>query len=125
MYRTDILQEFAVNGTALPDINFDIGESYAGRLPISDEPDSPEYFFWFVPTDNEEAKDEITIWLNVCGRLRILHCITEHDSCRVVLVAPLSWVSLRRMDQSRGNQAPSQQRRIHMLGPMSPICKSF
>jgi hypothetical protein len=33
--ETDWILEFAVNGTAgaIPDVNFDIGESYAGLLP--------------------------------------------------------------------------------------------
>jgi carboxypeptidase D len=58
--------EYVVNGTALPDVDFDIGESYAGLMPIhKDDPDFGELYFWFFPTDNEDGKDEITIWLNV------------------------------------------------------------
>ncbi|KAL8644485.1 MAG: hypothetical protein Q9210_007233, partial [Variospora velana] len=30
-----IWEQFVVNGTAIPDVDFDIGESYAGLLPIS------------------------------------------------------------------------------------------
>lgn len=59
--------EFAVNGTGLPEVNFDVGESYAGLLPISDKKDEKDnLFFWFFPTDNDEhkKKKEITIWLN-------------------------------------------------------------
>lgn len=48
-----------VNGSALPDVYFDIGESYAGLLPIDD---TKELYFWFVPTTNPAASDEITIW---------------------------------------------------------------
>ncbi|KAI4183365.1 MAG: hypothetical protein L6R41_005438 [Letrouitia leprolyta] len=40
--------EFVVDGTAIPDVDFDIGESYAGLLPISASPDETrELFFWF------------------------------------------------------------------------------
>jgi carboxypeptidase D len=55
-----------VNGTAgaIPDVNFDIGESYAGLLPISDQANSSELYFWFFPSENAAAGDEITIWLN-------------------------------------------------------------
>jgi len=58
--------EFVVNGTAgaIPDVNFDIGESYAGLLPISSEANSSELYFWFFPSANPQAGDEITIWLN-------------------------------------------------------------
>lgn len=57
--------EFAVDGTGLPDVNFDIGESYAGLLPISGKTnESRQLYFWFFPSTNPLAKDEITIWLN-------------------------------------------------------------
>jgi carboxypeptidase D len=61
------ITEFAVNGTAgaIPDVNFDIGESYAGLLPISDKAnETSELYFWFFPSENKDADDEITIWLN-------------------------------------------------------------
>lgn len=60
--------EFAVNGSGIPEVNFDIGESYAGRLPITTTNTTNstlnELFFWFFPSDNELASNEITIWLN-------------------------------------------------------------
>ncbi|ORY14940.1 carboxypeptidase cpdS precursor [Clohesyomyces aquaticus] len=58
--------KFAVNGSAgaIPDIDFDIGESYAGLLPISSAPNASELYFWFFPSENPDASDEITIWLN-------------------------------------------------------------
>lgn len=62
-YLTSVTKPFAVNGSALPDVHFDIGESYAGLLPI-DHASDRELFFWFVPTTNPAASDEIMIWLN-------------------------------------------------------------
>lgn len=56
--------KFAVDGSAIPDVSFDIGESYAGLLPISDKANASELYFWFVPSLNELAGDEILIWLN-------------------------------------------------------------
>jgi carboxypeptidase D len=56
--------KFAVDGTAIPEVDFDIGESYAGLLPISSAPNASELYFWFFPSSNEAASDEITIWLN-------------------------------------------------------------
>ena len=56
--------KFLVNGSALPLVDFDVGESYAGTLPISDHPDeSRKLYFWFFPSSNEAAQNEITIWL--------------------------------------------------------------
>lgn len=57
--------EFAVNGSAIPDVDFDIGESYAGLLPISSKAnETRELYFWYFPSTNPLAEDEITIWLN-------------------------------------------------------------
>lgn len=57
--------DFAVNGTAVPEVDFDLGESYAGLLPITSDPnDSQRLFFWYFPSKNPAAADEITIWLN-------------------------------------------------------------
>lgn len=40
---------FAVDGTKIPDVDFDIGESYAGLLPISDRAsETRKLYFWYV-----------------------------------------------------------------------------
>ncbi|KAI7367488.1 alpha/beta-hydrolase [Hortaea werneckii] len=58
-------EKYAVNGTAIPEVGFDIGESYAGTLSISgNASDENALYFWYFPTDNEAAGDEIVIWLN-------------------------------------------------------------
>lgn len=44
--QTNATKSFAVDGTALPFVDFDIGESYAGLLPISNETDVSELYFW-------------------------------------------------------------------------------
>ncbi|KAF2221900.1 carboxypeptidase D [Elsinoe ampelina] len=56
--------EFAVDGTAIPDVDFDIGEAYAGLLPISNAPNASQLYFFFQPSANVNASDEIMIWLN-------------------------------------------------------------
>ena len=48
---------------SLPDVNFDIGEMYAGLLPIASNDTSRELFFIFQPKIGEPV-DEVTIWLN-------------------------------------------------------------
>jgi hypothetical protein len=54
-----------VQGNAVPDVPFDIGESYAGLLPISGESDeTPELYFWFFPTVNPAGTEEVVIWLD-------------------------------------------------------------
>lgn len=70
LFRTHICQflqfkVFSVNGSALPEVDFDIGESYAGLLPISSQKnESRQLYFWYFPSSNPAADEEITIWLN-------------------------------------------------------------
>ncbi|KAJ9199465.1 hypothetical protein DTO021D3_5871 [Paecilomyces variotii] len=65
LYLNEKSYKFAVNGANIPDVDWDIGESYAGLLPISDDPkEERQLYFWFFPSDNPLAGDEITIWLN-------------------------------------------------------------
>ena len=83
-YLNPNTKKFVVDGTTIPDVPFDVGESYAGLLPISDSPsESRKLFFWYVsrvmfsivnnsrlifirffPSTNPDASDEITIWFN-------------------------------------------------------------
>ncbi|KAK7917804.1 serine-type carboxypeptidase [Apiospora marii] len=56
---------YAVNGTGLPDVDFDIGESYAGLLSITEDINAAEkLFFWFLPSTNNAAEKETVIFLN-------------------------------------------------------------
>ncbi|OAT03426.1 carboxypeptidase 4 [Blastomyces gilchristii SLH14081] len=56
---------FLLNGENIPDVPFDIGEAYAGLLPISSDPqESRKLYFWFMPSSDPLAVDEVTIWLN-------------------------------------------------------------
>ncbi|KAI0475720.1 carboxypeptidase [Xylariaceae sp. FL0804] len=64
-YLTNVTQKFAVNGTGIPLVDFDVGESYAGTLSVNNDTNSKnQLFFWFFPSSNPNATDEITIWLN-------------------------------------------------------------
>ncbi|KAI1097427.1 Alpha/Beta hydrolase protein [Jackrogersella minutella] len=56
---------YIVNGTGIPDVDFDVGESYAGLIPITSDPDEEDkLFFWYFVSSNDLATDEILIWLN-------------------------------------------------------------
>ena len=42
------IAEFVVNGRSIPDVSWDLGESYAGLLPISEDPlETRKLFFWY------------------------------------------------------------------------------
>ncbi|KAM7186926.1 Alpha/Beta hydrolase fold [Rhypophila sp. PSN 637] len=64
-FLTSKSQKFSVNGTGIPDVDFDVGESYAGSLPISQKPgEDSNLFFWFFPSTDPDPEQEILIWLN-------------------------------------------------------------
>lgn len=55
--------DFAVDGTKIPDVDYDVGESYAGLLPISSDPhETRKLFFWFFPIAQNDVPHEVTIW---------------------------------------------------------------
>ncbi|KAK3935653.1 carboxypeptidase [Diplogelasinospora grovesii] len=58
-------QKFAINGSGIPEVDFDVGESYAGLLPISGNDTSNQLYYWFFPSTNPvaSANKEILIWL--------------------------------------------------------------
>lgn len=47
-----------MNGTGIPEVDFDVGESYAGTLPNTPAGNS-SLFFWFFPSKNPKAHDEV------------------------------------------------------------------
>ncbi|KAK4506376.1 hypothetical protein PRZ48_000106 [Zasmidium cellare] len=56
-------KHFAVDGKSVPDIDFDLGESYAGSLPISSDPhETRKLFFWFFPSIAHEVPNEVMSW---------------------------------------------------------------
>lgn len=76
-----------VNGSSIPEVDYDVGESYAGLLPISNKTDERDHlYFWFFPTANEEfkRKKEITIWLNggvsACNGYKSLPPLMENSA---------------------------------------------
>ncbi|KAL5120845.1 hypothetical protein ACEQ8H_001326 [Pleosporales sp. CAS-2024a] len=64
-FATKKTEPFSVNGTGIPEVPFDVGESYAGLLPISDDPnETRKLFFWFFPSTQAQNQEEVVIWLN-------------------------------------------------------------
>ncbi|CUS14441.1 unnamed protein product [Tuber aestivum] len=63
-YYNSNTAKYWVNGNKIPDVNFDVGESYAGLMPISkDKNETRQLWFWFFPTTGT-VDDELVIWLN-------------------------------------------------------------
>ena len=75
-------QKFVVDGTAIPEVNFDIGESYAGLLPISKASnETRQLYFWFFPSKDPDAGEEIAIWVSCyadfCGSFVLRYNLTK------------------------------------------------
>jgi carboxypeptidase D len=103
--RLTLCTDFAVNGSALPDVDFNIGESYAGTLPISsNKNDTNRLWFWFFPSSNPLAEKEITIWLNggpgcssLVGLLQENGPFLWQSGTYAPVSNPYSWVNLTNM----------------------------
>jgi carboxypeptidase D len=96
---------FAVNGTGIPEVPFDIGESYAGLLPISDDPEETrKLFFWFFPSTQAQTPEEVVIWLNggpgcssLSGFLTENGPFTWESGTLAPVQNPYSWTNLTNM----------------------------
>ncbi|KAG2053761.1 alpha/beta-hydrolase [Suillus hirtellus] len=57
--------EFYVDGKSLPLVDFDVGPSWAGLLPISNSPnETRQLFFWFFPPGPQGSLDDLIFWTN-------------------------------------------------------------
>ncbi|QRV94665.1 Serine carboxypeptidase [Ceratobasidium sp. AG-Ba] len=57
--------DFLVDGTKIPDVDFDVGPSWAGLMPISNNAnETRKLFFWFWPTTNAQHTDDLVFWTN-------------------------------------------------------------
>ncbi|KAJ7039116.1 alpha/beta-hydrolase [Mycena alexandri] len=58
-------EQFFVDGTTIPDVNFDAGPSWSGLMPISGDPnETRKLFFWFWPTNNPANTKDLLFWTN-------------------------------------------------------------
>ncbi|KAG2086374.1 uncharacterized protein F5147DRAFT_791828 [Suillus discolor] len=56
--------EFYVDGTSLPLVDFDVGPSWSGLLPISNSPnETRQLYFWFFPPGPEGSLDDLIFCL--------------------------------------------------------------
>ncbi|QRV94654.1 Serine carboxypeptidase [Ceratobasidium sp. AG-Ba] len=57
--------DFLVDGAKIPDVDFDVGPSWSGLMPISSSPnETRKLFFWFWPTTNTQHTDDLVFWTN-------------------------------------------------------------
>ncbi|KZS90898.1 alpha/beta-hydrolase [Sistotremastrum niveocremeum HHB9708] len=57
--------QFYVDGTTIPEVDFDIGPSWAGLIPISNSShETRQLFFWFFPPGPQGSLDDLLFWTN-------------------------------------------------------------
>ena len=80
VFLSHVLLEFYVNGATIPLVNFDVGPSWSGLIPISSAANEtrkvsllgtftdgfalliPQLFFWFFPPGPEGSLDDLIFW---------------------------------------------------------------
>ncbi|KAF9558385.1 alpha/beta-hydrolase [Agrocybe pediades] len=64
-FSSPAAQKFFVDGKSIPDVDFDVGPSWSGLLPISgDKNETRELFFWFFPPGPQGSTDDLIFWTN-------------------------------------------------------------
>jgi hypothetical protein len=55
--------QFYVDGSTIPEVDYDIGPSWSGLLPISGKPnETRKLFFWFFPPGPGGSLDDLIFW---------------------------------------------------------------
>ncbi|KUJ21116.1 alpha/beta-hydrolase [Mollisia scopiformis] len=100
-FLNNATQPFQVN--ALPDIPFDVGEMYAGLMPIHNGDPSRSLYFVFQPKLGDPV-DELTIWLNGGPGCSSLEGFLQENGRFIwgwgqysPMINPYSWVNLTNM----------------------------
>ncbi|KAI0301889.1 Alpha/Beta hydrolase protein [Multifurca ochricompacta] len=62
-FRNPKASRFYVDGTTIPLVNFDVGPSWSGLIPISSAPhEKRKLFFWLFPPGPEGSLDDLIFW---------------------------------------------------------------
>ncbi|KAJ7165912.1 alpha/beta-hydrolase [Mycena filopes] len=64
-FKNPKASQFFVDGTSIPEVDFDVGPSWSGLMPISADPnETRKLFFWFFPPGPEGSLDDLIFWTN-------------------------------------------------------------
>jgi len=64
-FHNPLASQFYVDGTKIPEVNFDVGPSWSGLIPISSaKNETSKLFFWFFPPGPQGSLDDLIFWTN-------------------------------------------------------------
>ncbi|KAH9046623.1 Alpha/Beta hydrolase protein [Lactarius hengduanensis] len=99
------VDRFHVKGTSIPHVNFDVGDSWSGLLPISADPyETRKLFFWYFPPTAKGNENDLIFWTNggpgcssLAGFLQENGPISWQYGQAKPTPNPLSWTNLGHM----------------------------
>ncbi|KAN0139502.1 Alpha/Beta hydrolase fold [Lactarius tabidus] len=107
---------FHVNGASIPHVNFDVGDSWSGLLPISADPDETrKLFFWYFPPTVNGSENDLIFWTNGGPGCSSLEGFLQENG-------PISW----QYGQAKPTPNPLSWTNLgHMLWVEQPVGTGF
>lgn len=108
--------KFYVNGTKIPLVDFDAGDSWAGLLPISSHAnETRELFFWYFPPTKNGSENDLIFWTNGGPGCSSLEGFLQENG-------PISW----QWGQAKPTPNPYSWTNLgHMLWVEQPVGTGF
>ncbi|KAI0265296.1 alpha/beta-hydrolase [Gloeopeniophorella convolvens] len=108
--------QFHVNGKTIPEVDFDVGDSWSGLLPISSDPhETRKLFFWYFPPTAQGNDNDLIFWTNGGPGCSSLEGFLQENG-------PISW----QFGQAKPTQNPFSWTNLgHMLWIEQPVGTGF
>ncbi|KAF8257528.1 alpha/beta-hydrolase [Lactarius quietus] len=110
------VDQFHVNGSSIPHVNFDVGDSWSGLLPISADPhETRKLFFWYFPPTAKGNENDLIFWTNGGPGCSSLEGFLQENG-------PISW----QYGQAKPTPNPFSWTNLgHMLWVEQPVGTGF
>ncbi|KAI9430047.1 alpha/beta-hydrolase [Russula earlei] len=107
---------FHVDGTQIPEVDFNAGDSWSGLLPISSDPnETRKLFFWYYPPTANGNENDLIFWTNGGPGCSSLEGFLQENG-------PISW----QFGQARPTPNPYSWTNLgHMLWVEQPVGTGF
>ncbi|KAF8477756.1 Alpha/Beta hydrolase protein [Russula ochroleuca] len=108
--------QFHVDGANIPLVDFDVGDSWAGLLPISSDPhETRKLYFWYFPPTVNGSENDFILWANGGPGCSSLEGFLQENG-------PISW----QYGQANATRNPYSWTNLgHMLWVDQPVGTGF